>query len=212
MALYTSTRFWGLYHGCSASLMATIVRLVTTYMSLGSIKNLLGVDNEITLVTAQCVELIASYPFVVALTCLRGNLATSLWDCFAQIIHKHGFLALWSGIFPWMASKIVPLVLSEIVDNALERINEQHQHEIERTKTSKFSTFLTRTFSFAAPLIKCAVYVGAACPFEVIAFKRHAQLLASAKLLTTPAWSFTHISSLYSGYLVDCAYYFAKLV
>lgn len=133
---------------------------------------------------------------MVALTCIRSAGSQTIWGCLSHIIREHGFLALWTGILPWTASKIAPLLLSEVVDNIFEKLSERAK-----------SSLVVQTVSLANIIVKCAVCVGAACPFEVITFKRHAHLLASS----TIPWRGTgwrSAANLYRGYLVDCVNFF----
>lgn len=198
--VYSDSGMRGLYRGSTAALVVDISSAVVSYLSMGKLKGVLGVDSELDMLAADCIGFFVSYPFIVALSCLRGGVAHNIWGCIGHILHNHGFFALWTGVFPWMASKIVPLLLSEIMDSTMEKLNEH----TEQNGTNRFSTLLAHTFS----LVKCIVCVGVACPFEVIAFNRHTRLLTNEGAMRLGFTYFRRsMKYLYRGYLVDCAHF-----
>lgn len=171
-------------------------------------RRVLGWDNEITLLSSQCIGFLASYPFVVVLTCVRGAGAQNIWGCISHIVREHGLLALWTGILPWIASKIIPLVLSELIDNTFEKLNE---HILAKQASNTNSTVMIHTLPLVNSLVKAVVCVGVACPFEAIAFKKHAFRFTSKSI----PWQYTGLRSimkLYCGYTVDCVSYLVERV
>jgi hypothetical protein len=211
----------GLYAGIIPTILFDVCSTITAYMSLGHLKNMLGVDDAVTLLSAECVGILASYPLLVAATCLRTAIAPNIRGCFRYIVHTHGFLALWTGFFPWMMSRIMFNGAFYIMDNMVDWIYEKMDRQTHNSDKIQDTSTKEVVFSFVGTLVKCAACVAIACPLECIAFRSHAHLFTTTGIVTKPLlfglggiklmWGSKGLrNTFFAGFLADCAYYLLR--